>query len=351
MRKITLLHKLSPRFCAVGLSVLGLLIGQSVHAQLAMPPQAGYASIMPIIDGEVDTAWSTTPQIPIALPVKTAEAGTVAVPTDVVASYSAMYDASNLYLLVEVAEDNVTQWGNGWFMDDGVEIYLDPDLSGGMTYDGVNDTQIGILPTDPANTVYFGASSIQSLEGITTGVVSSATSYAIEVMIPWSSLGVDPMAISAIGIEVAVNDGDPNEGNWPPARVGWVSDGNDASNVPSVFGTLPLEEAGLSAFSILVGASPTGNGSLHSPWFGTYIESSDDWILHSEAGWLYVGFVASTDGLWLWSHRLQSWLWSSDGQFPVYYQYPDNRWITYFVFEDGTGFLFDFTNRLWVTLP
>lgn len=203
-------------------------------------PQAVYAAVAPVVDGAVDPAWDAAPVIPIALPVKTDQNNTAAVATDIVASFSALFDGAKLYLLVEVKDDVVQAYGKGWWVDDGVEIYLDPDSSRGATYDKVNDLQLGLLPTDPANTLYYGSNSIKDLAGITSTATIGSGGYVMEMSLPWTSLKVDPAALSAIGIEVAINDGDPNQGNWPPARLGWVSEGNDAASKPSVFGILPL---------------------------------------------------------------------------------------------------------------
>jgi poly(beta-D-mannuronate) lyase len=88
-----------------------------------------------------------------------------------------------------------------------------------------------------------------------------------------------------------------------------------------------------------------------SPWFGSFTVSTGDWLFHDELGWIYVGFVESTDGMWIWSHYLQSWLWSSEELFPIVYDSGAGAWRVYVILTDVGAFMFDFTTQQWTVIP
>jgi poly(beta-D-mannuronate) lyase len=88
-----------------------------------------------------------------------------------------------------------------------------------------------------------------------------------------------------------------------------------------------------------------------SPWFGSFVVSTGDWLHHAELGWIYVGYVESTDGMWIWSHYLQSWLWSSEELFPIVYDSGAGAWRVYVILTDVGAFMFDFTTQQWTAIP
>ncbi len=60
-----------------------------------------------------------------------------------------MYDNTNLYVLVEVKDNNrFSDSGGSWWEDDVVEIFIDGDNSKGTAYDGQNDFQLGFRYND-----------------------------------------------------------------------------------------------------------------------------------------------------------------------------------------------------------
>ena len=52
-----------------------------------------------------------------------------------------MYDATNLYIFVEVKDPNNVNDGGNWWDNDGVEVFIDGNNSKGTTYDAVDDYQ------------------------------------------------------------------------------------------------------------------------------------------------------------------------------------------------------------------
>jgi hypothetical protein len=174
----------------------------------------------PVIDGQVDDIWADA-----------AEASFVPLedPADGSGIWKALYDAENLYVLVDVTDDSLQNDSADSWLDDSVEIYFD----GGNTK--LNTPLAG---DDHQYTFGWTADDIQgnNITGYTDGIeqaqVDTDTGWRIEVKMPWMSIwGVVPQAGDLIGIDVYYNDdddgGDSREGKMLSfsAVEGW----NDAS--------------------------------------------------------------------------------------------------------------------------
>jgi hypothetical protein len=53
----------------------------------------------------------------------------------------------------------------------------------------------------------------------------------------------------------------------------------------------------------------------------------------------------------IWSHYLQSWLWSSEELFPIVYDSGAGAWRVYVILTDVGAFMFDFTTQQWTVIP
>lgn len=71
-------------------------------------------------------------------------------------------------------------------------------------------------------------------------------------------------------------------------------------------------------------------GWKKSNWFGNYYDGGNDWIHHSNLGWLYTS-SNQPNSIWLWSSS-QEWLWTGNGVYPHLYRNKDGTWI-YFIVE------------------
>ena len=92
-----------------------------------------------VIDGVVDAAWAGAP----VQAVSSLVLGTVSGPADLSASFRALYDDTNLYVLADVADDALVNDGLLWSDDDGVALMIDGDYSRGASCDGANDFELG----------------------------------------------------------------------------------------------------------------------------------------------------------------------------------------------------------------
>ena len=123
--------------------------------------------LAPVIDGTIDPVWSGANQYPIQNVI----IGSAVPAADLSASYRALYDATNLYLLVTVSDETlINDSGTSWYFDDGVELFVDGDHSQGASYDA-NDFQFGVRWSD-GNTIIAGANSAP----VPTGAVASLAS-------------------------------------------------------------------------------------------------------------------------------------------------------------------------------
>jgi len=195
--------------------VLGL-IGPAA----AQDMEIGLAAQPPVLDGEIDDIWADASEqyfVPLDDPANGS------------GIWKVLYDAENLYVLVDVTDDILQNDSDGAWQDDSVEIYfdggntkLDPPLSG-------DDHQytFGWATDEIQGTNIDGAT-----EGIELAQVDTGTGWRIEVKMPWMSIwGVVPQAGDLIGIDCYYNDdddgGDSRENKMLSFSVveGW----NDAS--------------------------------------------------------------------------------------------------------------------------
>jgi hypothetical protein len=216
-----------PLFMALTkLEVLAALAGvDRVDMEIA------YAVTPPVIDGEVDAVWalaSTNSFVPLADPA------------DGSGTWKVLYDAENLYVLVEVTDDSLKNDSASSWQDDSVEVYFD----GGNT-----KLSTPLSGDDHQYTFGWTANDIQgtNITGYTAGIeqaqATTATGWRIEIKMPWLSIqGKAPQARDLIGIDCYYNDdddgGDTREGKMLSysAVEGW----NDASKwATAILGAVP----------------------------------------------------------------------------------------------------------------
>lgn len=196
--------------------------------------------------------------------------GTRVDPADLSASWRAIWDATNLYLTVEVTDDNKQNDSDNSLEDDGVSILLD----------ALNDKSSTLDADDLHLLIGYGNGG--TVEDARTGsptdfsgaIADTPTGYTVEVAIPWSALGGSATDARVLGIEVIVNDDDDGGATleeqlaWQSIEVGAVSD-------PSLFGeatlatVAPLPIIGKTANPITV------DGSLDDQWGGVTVYDLD----------------------------------------------------------------------------
>jgi PQQ-dependent dehydrogenase (s-GDH family) len=146
--------------------------------------------------------------------------------------YAVLWDDLNLYVALKVTDANkFNDSPNGWD-DDAIEVYIDAENNGGTSY-GVNDRQF---------VKEWNSSSIFEKNNKTTNIQHAwsniTNGYAIEMRIPWSTVGItNPQPGFTIGFDVA-NDDDDNGSTRESQRM-WAGDSNNWQ-YPASFGDLVL---------------------------------------------------------------------------------------------------------------
>lgn len=182
-----------------------------------------------LIDGIEEPQWGSG----YTDTIKKIISGTITNDNDASAIFKLMWDNSDLYILVDVKDDTLTNDSPNEWLDDGIEIYIDGNNEKGTSYDA-NDHKYTIRWND--NTVYeFGVGTNPA--GVVFAQTNQPNGYIVEGKIAWSSIGVTPTANKPVGFDIELND-DDNGGNTD-GRRGWNSLTAPNFN-PSLMGTIKL---------------------------------------------------------------------------------------------------------------
>jgi len=197
-------------------------------------------STPPTIDAKIDPAWSQASIQYIKTKVDGADPTS---PADASGQFRVLYDADNLYVLVEVNDDVLVQDSDpaqGW-LDDRIEVFIDGDNSKNPTQDTKNDYQYcfrwnhGMVET-PVEWYR----SPGSLAGVKYAVVTTATGYLAEIKLPWvTMIGGPAKPGQFIGIDVMIDDDD--DGGDRDTQMAWYLTGGDPHR-PNMWGTAVLAE-------------------------------------------------------------------------------------------------------------
>ncbi|MEJ2701838.1 MAG: sugar-binding protein [Sedimentisphaerales bacterium] len=185
------------------------------------------------IDGKVENLWSEARRYELGnviySPVSSKE--------DCSAFYKAMWDADNLYLLVNVTDDSLKNDSDSdlWYQDDCVEVFIDADNAKSQNY-GNNDGQYHFDwdRTNPSMDRFEHG----RLDGVEFAMVTTGNGYLTEIKFPWSTLGIKPSAGTKIGLDVHVDDDD--DGGDRDTKLTWRGKEDNAWQTPSAFGTAEL---------------------------------------------------------------------------------------------------------------
>jgi uncharacterized protein YjdB len=195
------------------------------------PVVAKVSGSAPVIDQTIDAVWSIAP-------VKSISNVTIgSLPAGYSGQWRALYDSTNLYLLVQVNDATViNNGGTAWWNSDAVEIFIDANNTKGTTYNGINDFQLGFRWND--NTVNVGSNSVTNTTGIRFSMYATGTGYNLEAALPWSTLGTTSAIGKALGFDVALDNSDNSGGRG--GQLASFATTTTAWQNPSVFGTVYL---------------------------------------------------------------------------------------------------------------
>lgn len=196
---------------------------QSVKTQ-AIPRVRG---VVPRIDGVVsrDKGWSAARTVQLRNVITGSTRST--------ASVKVAYNEQSLFVAFLVKDRNgIAAATSDWWMNDGVEIFIDKDNSKSETY-GVGDLQLFLGIEE---------NKLRTIQGALSGTVAFArrvtrSGYLVEVEIPWSALGISPTERTTFGIDFALTD----RVGTGRAKLAWNAKVDDLWLSPRLFGTARLK--------------------------------------------------------------------------------------------------------------
>lgn len=254
----------------------------STHTQNVVVADGIYStSTVPVIDGTIDAVWGSYS----AFPLNIVSVGSVSGAADLSATFQITRDATNLYILVNVTDDDLRNDSPENYNDDAVELFIDMGNDKPGSYQG-SDYQYSFAYNDatPQTGLTFA-------QGTKTG------GYIFEIRIPWTTLGGAPSAGSFMGFDLHVDDDDG--GGTRDAKKAWEDATDNAWQNPSVFGTLQV--AGCSnpflPVELLSFTGEVENGLVVLHWATATETNNAKFVIerslaHSESGWESIGEVA-----------------------------------------------------------
>lgn len=268
----------------------------------------------PNIDGTEEDLWSAAKQYKLDNVIYSP----ISSPEDFSAYYKAMWDQDNLYVFVDVTDDELTNDSDSsqWFQDDCIEVFIDADNSKSEKY-GENDYQYH-FDWDRRNPM-MDEDEHGKTDGVEFTMVTTEKGYRTEIKFPWSTLGTKPSAGTSIGLEVHVNDDDSGD----RTKLAWWGKNDTASAKPQTFGTARLADlVGWWKFDGNANDSACGNnGTEHGgPTYGTgkngqaiSFDGADDYITVPDNPAIEFGGGSFSIAMWLKSN----WQFDSDKEFII----------------------------------
>ena len=156
---------------------------------------------------------------------------------DLSAVWQAHWDNKFLHLRVDTIDDKFVRDSRAPWGDDSVEIYIDADGSRSAKFDGKNDFHL-IYRWKDKNVNLSKNSPHKANLGIRQTMTRTNKGYTLETSIPWSTLGVRPVAGNTIGIDIQINDDD--SGHERDGKLAWFSKNDNAWKNPRNFGRVKL---------------------------------------------------------------------------------------------------------------
>jgi len=193
----------------------------------------------PAIDGVMDDAWKTIPEVSMNTYVENPDLTTFSGKEDLQFSYRAMWDEAAFYFFGQVIDDEIHTDGSNSYENDSFELFLDnQNLKTNGPYVAGNDIQCRWVYGETA--LRAGWADVGEWKWVETDY-----GYDIELKIPADTLSAlisfDLEEGHEFGFEVQVND---REAGTRETMGKWWDATNEAWHNPSYFGTAELVGVG-----------------------------------------------------------------------------------------------------------
>jgi hypothetical protein len=191
----------------------------------------------PVIDGKVDAVWAQASIQPIRT---TIDGAVLTGPADASGQFRVLYDATNLYAIVDINDEKLYNDSGSAYLDDSVEFYVDGENTKGPSPLSGNNRQYTFgwtaAPTDIQGTN-------TALTGVEFAQVNTPTGWRIEMKFPWQTLrGAGAPVGKFIGIDCFYND-DDDGADTRETQIAWNSTTGGDWQTPSSWGTALIAPA------------------------------------------------------------------------------------------------------------
>ncbi|MBQ2101018.1 MAG: endo-1,4-beta-xylanase [Lachnospiraceae bacterium] len=176
----------------------------------------------PVIDGEMDDVWKTTQTLWLNVNTGSAKCA---------AKAKVLWDTKKIYVYAEVQDSDVSVAGKEAYEQDSLEVYLDENHAGGITY-GKDDKRYRINAENAVTCLGSKASE----KKVESKVKKTENGYVIEAAFEWTD--AKPKVHTLIGFDLRINDATADG-----TRIGtlsWADATGEAGTNPSCFGTIKL---------------------------------------------------------------------------------------------------------------
>ncbi|MDO5155545.1 MAG: endo-1,4-beta-xylanase [Eubacteriales bacterium] len=193
------------------------------YAKMTLKPFMSIGKGSAKIDGKVDDIWKNVPETKLEVVSGSPEASATA---------KVMWDADNLYILMNVKDPTVDVSASAAHEQDSVEIFIDEDNKKTDSLDG-NDKQYRI---NAENVQSFNGESCTA-DNIVSKTTKTKDGYMVETAIKWTSMKAS--AGSMIGLDLQINDG---KGGTRIGTANWYDASGSGWSKSAVFGTAELSK-------------------------------------------------------------------------------------------------------------
>lgn len=208
----------------------------------------------PQIDGIKEALWNGN-----VYNVANLTLGAVSNQSDLSGTWTALWDATNLYIFVRVKDDAITvDSGTSWWDDDRVEVFIDAAFSRTNTY-GARQYQYYIRPGENN----LKEVKLNAIANTQVAYAAVAGGYNIEMRIPFATLGITPLINAKIGLDLQI--GDDDNGGAIDAKLAWFATDDNSWQNPSLLGVAKLGDNTISSNtetlnpSVIISPNPATN--------------------------------------------------------------------------------------------
>jgi hypothetical protein len=192
-------------------------------------PKVHETGTAPTIDGSVDAAWDDGETVGLDNVIIGSSAHSGA--SDLDATVTTLYDADNLYVLVEVTDDAATQDSGAIHDDDSIDLFLDVGNEDDISYG--SDEFMYQFRADGSG---FQETKNGATGGVSYAAAATSSGYRVEIAIPHSTVGTSPSDGKQLGFDVHVNDDD--DGGDRDSKLAWHATQPNVWDDPSNMGTV-----------------------------------------------------------------------------------------------------------------